>query len=181
MGRQAVQVNVLQFFEMPDVQVLAVCDVDGWRLENAKRQVEEAYAQKTPSGTYKGCLAYRNFQEVLANQNIDAVMISVPDHWHVPICMEALKAGKDVSCEKPLTRSIREGRQLSDLVTNHRRVFRTDSEFRSLKNFHDAVELARNGRIGKLKVIRSGVPYDEVACPPQLKMSVPPELDYHRW
>src|ERR1035437_613913 len=181
MGRQAVQVNVKQFFAMPEVQVVAVCDVDSWRLDNAKRQVEEAYAQQAPSGSYKGCLAYKDFREVLANKSIDAVMISTPDHWHVPISMEAIKAGKDVSCEKPLTRTIGEGRQLSDLVNKHKRVFRTDSEFRSLQNFYRAVELVRNGRIGKLKVIRTGVPLDDVACPPQPEMPIPPELDYERW
>jgi predicted dehydrogenase len=181
MGRQARQVNVVQFFGMPEVQVVAVCDVDGWRLENAKKQVDGAYARKTSSGTYRGCLAYKDFRELLANKSIDAVMISTPDHWHVPISMEALKAGKDVSCEKPLTRSIEEGRQLSDLVTKQERVFRTDSEFRSLKNFYDAVELVRNGRIGKLKVVHTAIPFDDVTCPPQPEMPVPPELDYEQW
>jgi myo-inositol 2-dehydrogenase/D-chiro-inositol 1-dehydrogenase len=181
MGRQAVQINVKQFFAMPEVQVVAVCDVDSWRLDNAKRQVEEAYAKNAPSGSYKGCLAYKDFREVLANKSIDAVMVSTPDHWHVPISMEAIKAGKDVSCEKPLTRTIGEGRQLSDLVNKHKRVFRTDSEFRSLQSFYRAVELVRNGKIGKLKVIRTGVPLDDVACPPQAEMPIPPGLDYERW
>jgi len=181
MGRQAVQVNVVQLLGMPDVQVVAVCDVDAWRLQNAKRQVEQAYAQKAPTGSYTGCLAYNDFREVLANRSIDGVMISTPDHWHVPISMEALEAGKDVSCEKPLTRSIGEGRQLSDLVTKLQRVFRTDSEFRSLDNFYRAVELVRNGRIGKLKTIRTGVPLDQLACPPPAEMPVPPELNYERW
>ena len=86
-------------------------------------------------------------------------MICTPDHWHVPMSVLAVKAGKDVCCEKPLTRSIAEGRLLSDLVTQHKRVFRTDSEFRSLPQFHRAVELVRNGRIGKLHTIRTGVPF----------------------
>ena len=181
MGRQARQYNVVQFLGMPDTQVVAVCDVDAWRLDNAKRQVEEAYAKKSPSGNYKGCLTYHNFREVLANKSIDAVMISAPDQWHVPIAMEAIAAGKDVSLEKPITRSIGEGRKLSDFVTKHHRVFRTDSEFRSLENFYRAVELVRNGRIGKLKTIRTGVPIDEVLCPPQPEMPVPAELDYELW
>jgi len=181
MGRQASKVNVVQFFGMSDVQVVAVCDVDAWRLENAKSQVEQAYARQAASGVYKGCLAYRDFRDLLANPQIDAVMISAPDHWHVPISMEAVRAGKDVSCEKPLTRCIGEGRRLSDLVRKTGRVFRTDSEFRSVKIYYDAVELVCNGRIGKLKVIRTGVPYDEVTCPPQPPMPVPPELDYESW
>ena len=95
---------------------------------------------------------------MLDRKDVDAVMISTPDHWHVPMAVAAVKAGKDVCCEKPLTRSIAEGRLLSDLVTKHKRVFRTDSEFRS----HAAVPSGRGTgaqrRIGKLHTIRTGVP-----------------------
>lgn len=171
-GRQCVQVNLKQFLAMPDVQVVAVCDVDAWRLENAKRQVDAVSS---------GCKTFRDFRELLADKTIDAVMISSPDHWHVPMSMAAIEAGKDVSCEKPLTRSIAEGRQLADLVKKHKRVFRTDSEFRSITTFHAAVEWVRNGRIGQLKTITSGVPKGDVGCPPQPDMPVPPELDYERW
>ncbi len=180
-GRQAVAVNLKQLLSMPDVQVVAVCDVDSWRLGNARRQVEEAYAKGTASGKYAGCRAYRDFRELLGDKGIDAVMISTPDHWHVPMSIEAIEAGKDVSCEKPLTRSIAEGRRLADLVKKHRRVFRTDSEFRSIKTFHAAVELVRNGRIGQLQTIRTGVPKGDVGCPAQPDMPVPEELDYERW
>ena len=180
-GRQTVQVNLKQFLTMPDVQVVAVCDVDAWRLANARQQVEEAYAKQATSGTYKGCTTHKNFRELLADKSIDAVFIGTPDHWHVPMSIEAIKAGKDVSCEKPLTRCIAEGRELSEVVKKHQRVFRTDSEFRSLENFHRAVELVRNGRIGKLHTIRTGVPGSDVGCPPQPDMPVPPELDYDRW
>ena len=172
MGRQAVAVNVKQFFGMPDVQVVAVCDVDAWRLESAKKQVE---------AVYKSCAAYRDFRELLADKSIDAVMISAPDHWHVPISMEAVRAGKDVSCEKPLTRCIAEGRKLADLVKEHARVFRTDSEYRSKAHYHQAREAVINGRIGKLVTIRTGVPQSDIGCPPQPDMPVPPELDYERW
>jgi predicted dehydrogenase len=180
-GRQTVHVNLRQFFSMPDVQVTALCDVDAWRLANAKKQVEDAYAQQSASGTFKGCTTYKDFRELLANPSLDAVFIGGPDHWHVRMSMEAIQAGKDVSCEKPITRCIADGRALSDFVTKHRRVFRTDSEFRSLENFHRAVTLVRNGRIGKLHTIRTGVPGTDVGCPPQPEMPVPPELDYERW
>ena len=93
----------------------------------------------------------------------------------------AVKAGKDVSCEKPLTRSIAQGRLLSDLVTKHKRVFRTDSEFRSIKQFHRAVELVRNGRIGKLHTIRTGVPMGKSKSPTLVEMPVPEELNYDLW
>jgi predicted dehydrogenase len=180
-GRQTVQINLPQFFSMPDVQVTALCDVDAWRLAHAKKQVEDAYAQQSASGTFKGVRTYKDYRELLANPSLDAVFIGGPDHWHVRMSMEAIQAGKDVSCEKPITRSIADGRALSDLVTKHQRVFRTDSEFRSLENFHRAVTLVRNGRIGKLTTIRTGVPGTDVGCPPQPEMPVPPELDYERW
>ena len=127
------------------------------------------------------CPRHVDFREVLGRKDVDAVMISTPDHWHVPMSVLAVKAGKDVSCEKPLTRSIAEGRLLSDLVTRHKRVFRTDSEFRSLPQFHRAVELVRNGRIGKLLTIRTGVPGDSGQSPKHVDMAVPTELDYELW
>ena len=93
-GRQTVQINLPQFFSMPDVQVMALCDVDAWRLANAKKQVEDAYAQQSASGTFKGCTTYQDFRELLANPSLDAVFIGGPDHWHVRMSMEAIKAGK---------------------------------------------------------------------------------------
>ena len=184
-GRQTVQVNLPQFLGMPDVQLAAVCDVDAWRLGNAQKQIADGYARQAASATYKGCKTCKDFREVLADKSIDAVFIGAPDHWHVPLSIEAIKAGKDVSCEKPLTRCIGQGRELSDLVTKHKRVFRNDSEFRSLEIFYRAVELVRNGRIGKLNTIRTGVPMEypreAIGCPPQPEMPVPPDLDYERW
>jgi predicted dehydrogenase len=173
-GRQTVFVNLKQFLAMPDVEVVAVCDVDSWRLENARAQVEESYGKK-------GCAAYKDYRELLADKSIDAVMVSTPDHWHVPMSIDAMKAGKDVACEKPLTRSIGEGRALADTAVRLKRVFRTDSEFRSIKTFHAAAELVRNGRIGQLQSIHTGVPLGDVGCPPQPDMPVPPDLDYERW
>ena len=107
----------------------------------------------SPSGTFKGCATFRDWRELLARKDIDAVMISTPDHWHVPMAIAALRAGKDVACEKPLTRNIAEGRLLSDVVTKTKRVFRTDSEFRSNRTMHRAAQLVRNGKIGKLQRI----------------------------
>ena len=180
-GRQFKEANLPQFIALPDVQVVAMCDVDAWRLENARKQAEAYYAQHQPSGKYKGCAVYKDFREVLARPEIDTVMVATPDHWHVPISLAAIKAGKDVSCEKPLTRSIREGRILADAVKEHQRIFRTDSEFRSLKNFHRVAELVRNGRIGKVHTIRTGVPKTDIACPAQPDMPVPEELNYDMW
>ncbi len=154
MGRQAYYSNLKSFLSASDTQVIAACDVDAWRLDNAKKAVENHYAKEQASGKFQGCSIYRDFRELLARADIDAVMISTPDHWHVPMAIEAAKAGKDICCEKPLTLSIAEGRILSDTVKRYNRVFRTDSEFRSHECFQRACELVLNGRIGKVHTIR---------------------------
>ncbi len=184
MGRQTFDFNLGSFLKSLDTQVVAVCDVDGWRLDKAVKDVEAFYGEQKRSGSYKGCGTYKDFREILARRDIDAVMISTPDHWHVPMALAAVRAGKDICCEKPLTRSIAEGRTLSDAVRRHKRVFRTDSEFRSLPNFHGLCELVRNGAVGKIRTIRVGVPFEpdnEASYPAAEVMPVPEELDYELW
>lgn len=181
MGRQAVFANLPPFLHSRDTQVVAVCEVDAWRMQRAIELIEGHYASQSPAGAYKGCAAYKDFRDLLARPDIDAVMISTPDHWHVPIALEAVRAGKDVCCEKPLTLSIHEGRVLADAVQRYGRVFRTDSEFRSIGLFHRACELVLNGRIGQLHTIRTGVPAGDVAGGPHVDMPVPEELDYPMW
>ena len=181
MGRQARYANLKPFLHSPETQVLAVCDVDAWRLDNARQDVEKHYARQKPSGTHRGCMTTRDFRDVLARPDIDAVMISTPDHWHVPMAIAAVRAGKDISVEKPLTLSIAEGRVLCDEARRYGRVTRTDSEFRSIGYMRRACELVLNGRIGTLERIRTGVPRGDVACGPQPTMPVPEELDYGLW
>ena len=184
-GRQVLAYNLPFFMSQPDCEVVALCDADRWRLEVTEERTASYYGEKkNRCPKIPKCPHHVDFREVLDRKDIDAVMISTPDHWHVPMSVMAIKAGKDVSCEKPLTRSIAEGRMLSDLVTQHKRVFRTDSEFRSLPQFHRAVELVRNGRIGKLHTIRTGVPYGVLyseKSPVHVDMPVPKELDYDLW
>ena len=175
MGRQALYVNLPTFLGHPAVQVVAVCDVDGWRLDNARKRVDEHY------GSADTCAAYRDFREVLARDDIDAVMISTPDHWHALMSVAAARAGKHVLCEKPMTRTIQEGRIVADTMARYNRVFRVDSEFRSHACFARACELVRNGCIGQLHTIRTGTPKGDVACDPQPAMPVPEELDYELW
>ena len=180
-GRQAQSLNIPEFMAVPGVQVVAVCDVDRWRMEQARALVEAAYASEAKSGTWKGCAVHRDFREVLARADVDAVMISTPDHWHVPMALRALKAGKDVSLEKPITRYVAEGRRLVDAVARHRRVFRVDSEFRSLERFHRATELVRNGAIGTLRTIRVSSPREEFPPEAATATVAPPDLDYDLW
>jgi myo-inositol 2-dehydrogenase/D-chiro-inositol 1-dehydrogenase len=181
LGRQAKFTNLPQFLKMPEVDVVALCDVDSWRLANAKALIEADHAKRPLGGEFKGCDTYRDFHELLARRDIDAVMISTPDHWHVPIALAAFEAGKDVSLEKPITRSIAEGRKLADAAKRLGRVFRVDSELRSYPHIVQAAELVRNGRIGTVKKVIVGVPGSDVGCPPQPEMPVPEELDYERW
>ena len=93
--------NVPGMLDIPDAQVVAVCDVDTWRLEQARTLVDGRYGKSKGQDSYKGCAAYRDFREVLARKDIDAVMISAPDHWHTTMGIMAARAGKHVSCEKP--------------------------------------------------------------------------------
>ncbi|UCE25236.1 MAG: Gfo/Idh/MocA family oxidoreductase, partial [Candidatus Zixiibacteriota bacterium] len=108
-----------------DFQVMAVCDVDGMRCQQAKNRVEETYASKRPDDTYKGCDAYNDYRELLARPDIDAVVIVTPDHWHTPQSIDAVKAGKDVYCEKPITITVQQGRRLVETVQRYGRVFQT--------------------------------------------------------
>jgi predicted dehydrogenase len=184
-GRQVLAYNLPYFMSQDDCAIVALCDVDRWRLEVSEERTASYYGeQKNRCPKIPDCPRYADFRAVLGRRDIDAVMISTPDHWHVPMSGMAVTSGKDVCCEKPLTRSIAEGRLLSDLVTQHQRVFRTDSEFRSLPQFHRAVELVRNGRIGKLHTIRTSVPYGvgrTEPSPPHVDMPVPEELNYDLW
>ena len=181
-GRQALAYNLPFFLEQPDCEVVALCDADRWRLNiDADRTAAYYTNRKRRVPKMPKCPRFEDFREVLARDDIDAVMISTPDHWHVPMSLMAVEAGKDVCCEKPLTRNIPEGRKLADLAAKHKRVFRTDSEFRSQKYFHRAVELVRNGRIGKLQAIYTTVPMGNAESPPFVEMPVPEELNYNLW
>lgn len=181
-GRQTHAYNFKLFAREPDAEVVAVCEVDRWRLEQGKQTVEAFYAARAGKAAFRGCSIYRDYRDLLGRTDIDAVMISTPDHWHAPMTLDAFAAGKDVACEKPVNRSIAEGRAVMAAAKKYGRVYRVDSEFRSLENFHRVAELVRGGAIGKLKRIVTGVPpSDDVECPPTPEMPVPEELDYDLW
>jgi predicted dehydrogenase len=168
------------FLGQNEVQVVAVCDVDTTRRENAKMTVEKRYADKMKSGEYKGCAAYNDFQELIGRKDIDAVCIATPDHWHAIPCLEACKAKKDIYCEKPLTLTIREAKALIDAVRKYERVFQTGSQQRSSNEFRTACELVRNGKIGKLKTVYVDVGDPSRPCDlPEEKLEE--GLDWDRW
>ena len=180
-GRQSYLQNIPLFVRTAGVQPLALCDVDSWRLSNAVQQVKKQYDSGKAKGDYSPPETYLDYQDLLANDDIDAVVIATPDHWHVTMALDALRCGKDVALEKPITRTVREGQQLIESSRQHGRIFRVDSEFRSGRPAHQATMLVRNGYIGKVKRVTVAVPESDVPCPPQPEMPVPPELDYERW
>jgi predicted dehydrogenase len=145
------------FLGVNEVQVLAVCDVDTKRRENAQQTVEKRYAEAMKSGQYKGCAGYKDFRELLARPDIDAVVIATPDHWHAIPVLEACKAKKDIYCEKPLSLTIHEAKSMIDAVRKYERVLQTGSQQRSDKEFRLACELVRSGRIGKIKTVKVDV------------------------
>ena len=168
------------FLGATDTQVVAVCDVDTTRRESAQKKVVEKYAAKQKSGSYKGCTAYSDFREVLGRGDIDAVVIATPDHWHAIVVLEACRAGKDIYCEKPLSLTIHEAKAMMDAVRKHNRVFQTGSQQRSSKEFRQACELVRSGRIGKVERVYVNVGASSRWCD---LLGEPPEpgLDWDRW
>lgn len=163
-----------------DVQVLAVCDVDQRRREGAKSQVERAYADQAADGAYKGCEAYLEYEKLCARSDIDAVFVVTPDHWHAMCSLAAIKSGKDVYCQKPMTLTIREGRLMSDACKQYGTIFQVGSQQRSEWAFRKASEIVRNGWIGKVHTIYTSL--GSFAPPTTLPAQPIPEgFDYDRW
>jgi predicted dehydrogenase len=160
-------------------RIMAVCDLDSHRVEDARTLVNEYYGKKTGK-KYDGVTTYGHYDELLANKDVDAVVISTPDHWHALIAIRAVQAGKDVYLQKPASLTIAEGRALSDAVHRSGRIFQIGSQQRSSPQFRYAAELVRNGRIGQLRTVLIGLPGDpagEVEPP----MPVPQNLNYDTW
>lgn len=138
------------FLGSHDAQVLAVCDVKRTAREAACAQVNDQYGNKD-------CATYVHFEDLVARDDLDAVLIASNDHWHVLHALAAVRAGKDVYVEKPLGMSIHECQVLRDAVRSHGRVFQFGTQQRSMREFRQACELVRNGRIGKIESIEVGV------------------------
>ncbi len=187
--------DIRSFLKDERVQIVAVCDVNregpgywdgkvGGR-EPARRLVEEHYAEDKPSGAFRGCDAVVDYRELLGRDDIDAVEVCTPDHWHAIPVIEACKAKKAIYCQKPLALTIAEGRAMSDAAGKHGVVFQTGSQQRSDPKFRRACELVRNGRIGKLRKVLVGLPggRPDYAKTGDRKepQPVPEGFDYDRW
>lgn len=156
--------HVGAFLGRQQCQVVAVCDVESRRLEKFKAQIDEYYAQKSGKGAYTGCAAYGDYRDLLAREDIDAVVIATPEHWHALQVVDAANAGKDIYCEKPLSHTIHEARAMVKAVRRNGVVFQTGSQQRSERGFRVACELVRNGRIGKLHTVHVNVGGPPVDC-----------------
>jgi len=185
------------FLRRPEVQMVALCDVQSvhWRdgawgkgrprygRDIGRQAVEEHYARNKPSGQYRGCETYQDFRNLCARKDLDAVIVATPDHWHALQCLEAIRNGKDVYCEKPLTHYFREGQLIYREVARHGRIFQVGSQQRSYWNFRQAVEIVRNGLIGKVKRVEVGLPtgHDDVVVDDTEMREPPANLDYESW
>jgi len=160
-------------------RIIAVSDLDANRLADAKKYVEDYYTKKSGSA-YKGVLTYGDYRDLLANKDIDAVLVSTPDHWHAKIAIDAARAGKHIYLQKPTSLTIDEGRKMSNAVNANGVILQIGSQQRSMEQFRVACELVRNGRIGQLKTIDVRLPGD----PPGGKtdeMPVPKGFNYDKW
>jgi len=165
--------NMRGFLGKKQAQVVAVCDVDKANRDRAKKTVDDRYGNAD-------CRAHLDFRDVIERQDIDALSLALPDHWHsIPVVMAA-RAGKDMYGEKPLARTIREGRAMAEAVGRYGRVWQTGSWQRSVANFHRGCELVRNGRIGKVTRVEVGLPTGGGGGNPAIE-PVPDNLDWDFW
>ena len=183
-----------RFMQQPDCQIVAVCDVTrgshGYKEEDhfrgrepAQQEVDKYYAEARSSGTYKGCLAFSDFRELLARPDIDAVTIVTPDHWHSIMTILAAQAGKDIYCEKPLSLTIGDGRAMVDAVAKYDRILQTGTHERSNATVRKACELVRSGKIGEVQRIITHVGTNNKVGPGPgwQPMPVPEGFDYDMW
>lgn len=178
-GKMANDYHLSELLRFDDVQVVAVCEVDRTRREHARRRVETAYEGTRPS---KDCAEFADYRELIERPEIDAVCIATPEHQHAIPAILAMKAGKDVYCEKPLTLTLAEAKRCLDAARTYDRVFQTGSQQRSnvFGDFRRAAEIVRSGRLGQVQVVTVGVggpsrPCDLPGEPPE------PGLEWDLW
>lgn len=163
-----------------EVRIVGICDVWKDRREKVEAEISSEYGKETPGGKWTGTRVAHEYEELLADPGIDVIFVLTPDHWHAPIANAAMKAGKDVYCEKPLTLTVAEGRVLVNTARRYGRVLQTGTQQRSEAAFRKAAEIVRNGWIGRVRRIKArlghfppGVPLPE--------QPVPAGFDYDRW
>lgn len=174
--------NTQAFLDMDDCRVIAACNVDSKHLQRAADAINGHYNNRD-------CAVYRDYREMMAREDIDAVMIAVPDHWHALISVEAARRGKDIYGEKPLAKTIAEQQAIVKAVQKAGVIWQTGSWQRSRSNFHKAAEIVRNGMIGRVTRVEVGLPSGHTDfMKGQTKVDtskeiapVPAELDFEFW
>lgn len=166
--------NMKAFLNHSATRVVAVCDVVEARRQKAKDLVDQHYKDK-------GCATFDDFRDLLAREDIDAVVIATQDHWHALIAVAAAQAGKDMYCEKPTGVAITEGKAIRNAVRRYGRIFQTGTQQRSDRKFRMACELARNGYLGKIHTVKVAAPgpsYKRTYSKPTTEEPVPAGFDY---
>ncbi|HPI72812.1 MAG TPA: Gfo/Idh/MocA family oxidoreductase [bacterium] len=176
-GRISREHDLPEIMAFDQARVVAVCDLDSKRLQQGQAFVETNYAKK---GVNLKVRTYADYEALLKSPDIDAVVISTPDHWHAKPAIEAAKAGKHVYLQKPATLTIAEGRAMSDMVHRCGIVFQLGTQQRSIDHFRIAAELVRNGRIGRVHTVQIGLPTDP-SGEEQPEMPIPANLNYEKW
>ena len=166
-------------WQFDQARIMAVCDLDAKRVQEAKTLLNGYYAKKTGKD-YDGVTGYHVYHDLLANKDIDAVVISTPDHQHAILAVDAVHARKDVYLQKPASLTIAEGRAMSNAVMASGQILQVGSQQRSWKQFYRACELVRNGRIGEIKHVEIGLPGDP-SGPDAPSMPIPSNLNYDAW
>ncbi len=178
--------RIAQVHDVPDIlkydeaRIMAVCDVDAKRAADAKTWVDSYYQKKMDKANYMNTRVYEDYRELLLNKDLDAVVISTPDHWHSQPAMEAALAGKDIYLQKPTSLTIKEGQQLREVVQKKNVILQVGTQQRAMPQFRVAAELVRNGRIGKIHTVKIGLPGDP-AGPEAPEMPVPSNLNFDMW
>jgi predicted dehydrogenase len=170
--------NTKALLNLPDCQVVAACDLDKNHLADAVKTVNDHYKNSD-------CRAYHDYRELLARDDIDAVMLAVPDHWHALVAVEAARRKKDIYGEKPLAKTVAEQQAIVAAVQKNGCIWQMGSWQRSVANFHKAAEIVRNGLIGEVTRVEVGLPSGNVdenkGRYPMTPGEPPPELDYEMW
>lgn len=179
-GRIARDHDMPGVMQYDNARLIAVCDVDSNRAKDAKTLVQSYYAKKTGSDKAVDVKVYGDYRELLMNPDIDAVVISTPDHWHSQPAIEAALAGKDVYLQKPTSLTLEEGRILVDIIKKKGTILQVGTQQRAMPQFRIAAELVRNGRIGKIHTVKVGLPGDP-GGPEAPQMPIPSNLNYDMW
>lgn len=183
------------FLSLEDAQVIAVCDVDDLHYRDhawgsgktfgrqaAKETIAKHDATNKSGAPARGLMVSADFRELSARQDLDAIVVATPDHWHALCTLHALRSGKDVYCEKPITHTFREGQQVVLEVEKQQAIFQTGSQQRSDQRFRDVVDLVHNGHLGKVQRVEVGLPPGYAEPMGSTDETVPPkQLDYDFW